>query len=223
MGIPGVIFDLDGTLVDSEPLYCEAGRRMLAARGVGGFGWEEHMGFVGVGTEETVRELRGRYGLGVPVERLLAELEGHYLELAGGAAPIAGAVALARALAERGHPLAVASGSSARAIGAVLAGTGLAALFPVTVSADEVARGKPAPEVFTEAARRLGLAPADCVVVEDAPPGVLAASAAGMRCVAAPSVREQADDPAFGLAGLLFAGGPGHFDARAAYAWITRG
>lgn len=221
MGIPAVIFDLDGTLVDSEPLYHEAGRRTLAAHGAGGFTWEQHLRFVGVSTRDTLTALRAEYGLAAPVERLLAELDAHYLALAAGAAVCGGAVALARALAERGCALAVASGSSRAAIGAVLAGTGLADLFGVTVSAQEVARGKPEPDVFLEAARRLGVAPGDCVVVEDAPPGVRAAGAAGMRCVAVPSVPAQAADPAFAAAGLLFAGGPAEFDARAAYAWIT--
>jgi HAD superfamily hydrolase (TIGR01509 family) len=221
MRIPAVIFDLDGTLVDSEPLYHEAGRRTLAAHGVAEFGWEEHLRFVGVGTGDTLRTLRAEHGLAAPVEELLAQMDGHYLRLAAGAAPLPGAVALARALADAGHPLAVASGSSPAAIAAVLEGAGLAALFPVAVSAEEVPRGKPAPDVFERAARLLGVAAEDCVVVEDAPPGVRAALAAGMRCVAAPSVPAQADDPVFAEAGLLFGGGPEHFDARVAYAWIT--
>ncbi|MDI5966197.1 HAD family hydrolase [Streptantibioticus silvisoli] len=223
MRIPAVIFDLDGTLVDSEPLYYEAGRRTLAAHGVTGFSWERHLRFVGVGTEDTLRSLRAEYGLAAPVADLLAEMDGHYLALAPDAALLDGAVALARRLAAAGHPLAVASGSSRAAIDAALAGSGLAPLFGAVVSAQEVDRGKPAPDVFVEAARRLGADAAHCVVVEDSPPGVRAAAAAGMRCVAAPSVPARAGDEVFASVGLLFAGGPAAFDARAAFDWITGG
>jgi beta-phosphoglucomutase-like phosphatase (HAD superfamily) len=117
--------------------------------------------------------------------------------------------------------MAVASGSSPEAITAVLSGTGLDSWFGTAVSADEVANGKPAPDVFLEAARRLGVSPGDCVVVEDAVPGAEAAHAAGMRCVAVPSVPAQADDPAFARAGLLVRGGQAEFTARAAYDWLT--
>ncbi|WP_336246606.1 HAD family hydrolase [Streptomyces cupreus] len=85
-------------------------------------------------------------------------------------------------------------------------------------SADEFDHGKPAPDVFLEAARRLGAEPADCVVLEDAAPGA-AAHAAGMRCIAIPYVAAQADAPEFATAGLLLRGGQPEFTARAAYEW----
>ncbi|GHB54296.1 hypothetical protein GCM10010347_25680 [Streptomyces cirratus] len=129
-----------------------------------------------------------------------------------------------RRFAERLHgdgvPMAVASGSSREAIEALLAGTGLGALLTVAVSAEEVARGKPAPDMFLEAARRLGADPADCVVVEDAAPGAEAALAAGMECLAIPSAAGSATHPAFTSAGLLFRGGPAAFDAETAYEWL---
>lgn len=125
-------------------------------------------------------------------------------------------------LAAEGVPMAVASGSSPAAIEAILTGTGLAAHLTTVVSADEVAHGKPAPDVFLEAARRLGADPADCVVLEDAAPGAAAAHAAGMRCVAIPYVAAQADDPAFATAGLLLRGGQGEFTAQATYDWLAR-
>ncbi|MFJ6938744.1 HAD family hydrolase [Streptomyces sp. NPDC101132] len=216
-----VIFDLDGTLVDSEPNYYESGRRTLARHGVEGFGWEEHAAFIGIGTRETLEILRERYGLPVPVDRLLAEQNAAYLELARTATE---AYPEMRKFVERLHaegvPMAVASGSSREAIDAVLAGTGLAPLLPVVVSAEEVGRGKPEPDVFLEAARRLGAAPGDCVVMEDAAPGARAAHAAGMACVAVPYVAGTAGDPAFATAGLLFPGGQAEFTAEAAYAWL---
>ncbi|KAF4409903.1 MULTISPECIES: HAD family phosphatase [Streptomyces] len=221
-GTPHVIFDLDGTLVDSEPNYYEAGRRLLARYGVHDFDWAQHTRFIGIGTRETLETLRARYALDAPLGELLAGKNRLYLELAGAATEVFPQMRkLVEALHASGVPMAVASGSSRAAIEAVLAVTGLDALIPVTVSAEEVARGKPEPDVFLEAARRLGAAPADCVVLEDAPPGAEAARRAGMRCVAVPYVPETAGDPAFAAAGLLFAGGQREFDARAALDWIT--
>ncbi|GGZ90308.1 HAD family hydrolase [Streptomyces subrutilus] len=217
-----VIFDLDGTLVDSEPNYYESGRRTLERHGVPGFTWEQHARFIGIGTLETLEVLRDRHGIAAPVEQLLAEQNAAYLELARAGTEVFPEM---RALVERLHaggvPMAVASGSSREAIDAVLAGTGLDARLSTVVSAEEVPRGKPAPDVFLEAARRLGAEPAACVVFEDAAPGALAARAAGMDCVAIPYVATTADDAAFAGAGLLFAGGQREFSAAAAHGWLT--
>ncbi|WP_406404135.1 HAD family phosphatase [Streptomyces sp. NBC_00879] len=216
-----VIFDLDGTLVDSEPNYYEAGRRLLAQYGVRDFSWEHHTRFIGIGTRETLEILRGEYGIEAPVDELLAGKNRNYLELARASTEVFPEM---RKFVELLHaeevPMAVASGSSRAAIEAVLAGTGLDAFITTAVSAEEVARGKPEPDVFVEAARRLGAPPAECVVLEDAAPGAAAAHAAGMRCIAVPYVPETAGDPAFGAAELLFTGGQGEFTARAAYDWL---
>ncbi|WP_433395484.1 HAD family hydrolase [Streptomyces sp. CA-146814] len=219
-----VIFDLDGTLVDSEPNYYEAGRRLLARYGVHDFGWEDHTRFIGIGTRETLTALRSEYGIDAPVDELLTGKNALYLELAGAGTEVFGQM---RVLVERLHaagvPMAVASGSSRAAIAAVLAVTGLEAYVPLYVSAEEVAHGKPEPDVFLEAARRLGAEPARCVVLEDAPPGAAAAHAAGMRCIAIPYVPATASDPAFKGADLLFAEGPPAFTADAAYDWLLGG
>ncbi|MEU9118845.1 HAD family phosphatase [Streptomyces sp. NPDC048506] len=217
-----VIFDLDGTLVDSEPNYYEAGRRLLAGYGVTDFSWEHHTRFIGIGTRETLEILSREFGIDAPIDELLAGKNRRYLELARAHTEVFPEMrAFVERLSAAGHPMAVASGSSRAAIEAVLAGTGLDALLTTLVSAEEVAHGKPEPDVFLEAARRLGADPADCVVLEDAPPGALAAQRAGMRCIAVPYVAGTADDPAFAGAGLLFRGGQGEFSARAAYTWLA--
>ncbi|WP_217250216.1 HAD family phosphatase [Streptomyces sp. AC602_WCS936] len=223
LGGISVVFDLDGTLVDSEPNYYEAGRRTLAEYGVADFTWAEHEEYVGISTQETVTDWTRRYGLRAPVEELLAVKNRHYLELARTSARAYPEIRkFVELLAGEGVPLAVASGSSPEAIEAILARTGLDARLGTVVSADEVARGKPAPDVFLEAARRLGADPADCVVLEDAAPGAAAAHAAGMRCIAIPYVAAQADAPEFATAGLLVRGGQAEFTARAAYEWLVR-
>jgi HAD superfamily hydrolase (TIGR01509 family) len=223
LGGISVIFDLDGTLVDSEPNYYEAGRRTLAEYGVPGFTWADHEGYVGISTQETVTDWKRRYGLRAPVEELLAVKNRHYLELARTSAHAYPEMRkFVELLAGEAVPLAVASGSSPEAIEAILSRTGLDAQLRTVVSADEVARGKPAPDVFLEAARRLGADPDDCVVLEDAAPGAAAAHAAGMRCIAVPYIAAQADAPEFATAGLLLRGGQGEFTARAAYDWLVR-
>ncbi|MES4903993.1 MULTISPECIES: HAD family phosphatase [unclassified Streptomyces] len=230
---PAVLFDLDGTLVDSEPHYYEAGRLTLERYGVTGFTWEQHSRFIGIGTRETLETLRAEYGIDAPVDELLAVKNRHYLELVRTSAiAFPGMRAFVERLHTAGHPLAVASGSSRAAIEATLEATGLGSLLTVRVSAEDVGRGKPEPDVFLEAARLLGAAPADCVVVEDSGPGVEAARRAQMRCIAVPYAPDSrtpdgdADEgegvAPFASAGLVFAGGQREFDAQAAYAWIAQ-
>ncbi|MFF7311241.1 HAD-IA family hydrolase [Streptomyces sp. NPDC008137] len=223
LGGVSVIFDLDGTLVDSEPNYYEAGRQTLAEHGVTDFSWADHERYVGISTQETVADWRERYGLRASVEELFTVKNRRYLELARSSTRAYPEMReFVELLAAEDVPMAVASGSSPGAIEAVLAGTGLDTHLRTVVSADEVAHGKPAPDVFLEAARRLGADPARCVVLEDAAPGAAAAHAAGMRCIAIPYVPAQADAPEFTTAGLLLRGGQEEFTARAAYDWLVR-
>lgn len=218
-----VIFDLDGTLVDSEPNYYEAGRQTLAEHGVRDFAWADHERYVGISTLDTVTRWKELYGLSAPADELLAAMNLRYLALARASTPAYPQMrAFVELLAAENVPLAVASGSSPEAIEAILVGTGLDAFLRTVVSADEVAHGKPAPDVFLEAARRLGATPADCVVLEDAAPGAAAARAAGMRCIAVPYLAAQADDPGFAAADLVLRGGQREFTARAAYDWLVR-
>ncbi|MCT9138402.1 HAD family hydrolase [Streptomyces violarus] len=223
LGGVSVIFDLDGTLVDSEPNYYEAGRQTLAEHGVPDFSWADHERYVGISTQETVADWRERYGLRASVEELFTVKNRRYLELARGSTRAYPEMRrFVELLAAEDVPMAVASGSSPEAIEAVLSGTGLDACLRTVVSADEVAHGKPAPDVFLEAARRLGADPAGCVVLEDAAPGAAAAHAAGMRCIAIPYVPTQADAPEFATAGLLLRGGQEEFTAQTAFDWLVR-
>lgn len=179
-----VIFDVDGTLVDSEPLAWRAWRDVLAQYGyelrpedielTRGRGWPEiHGHFVSVVPDlpDSAGAWEGFSG------RLFALLE---TELT----PFDDAIGTARDLHERGMPVAVASSSPRARLDATLRAAHLDGLFDVTVAGDEVEHGKPAPDLFLAAAERLGVAPADCVAVEDSPPGVASAVAAGMTVVA---------------------------------------
>ncbi|MEV3857398.1 HAD family phosphatase [Streptomyces sp. NPDC050095] len=222
-GATAVVFDLDGTLVDSEPNYFKASLGTLAEHGVTDFTWADHESYVGISTLETIEMWQRTYGIETPVQDVLADVNARYLELARADTHVFPQMRLfVERLHASGVPMIVASGSSPEAIEAILSGTGLGAQLTRYVSADEVERGKPAPDVFLEAARRLGVDPAHCVVLEDAAPGAAAAHAAGMRCIALPYVAAQADDPAFTTADLLFKGGQEEFTARAACAWLER-
>ncbi|QEU97816.1 HAD family hydrolase [Streptomyces kanamyceticus] len=219
-----VIFDLDGTLVDSEPNYYEASRDLLAQYTGRAFTWADNEQYVGISSHETLALWKKEYGIEVPVTELLADLDRRYLALARAGTHVYPEMRkLVEQLHDAGVPMAVASGSSRAAIEAILSGTGLDAQLTTLVSAEEVPRGKPAPDVFLAAAELLGASPADCVVFEDAAPGAAAAHAAGMRCVAIPYVAAHADDPAFTESELLFRGGHQEFTARAALETLALG
>lgn len=223
-GRTAVVLDLDGTLVDSEPNYYEASRALLADRTGREYTWADNEQYVGISSHETLALWRREYGIAASVAELLADLDRRYLALARARTPVYPEMRkLVERLHDAGVPMAVASGSSRAAIGAILAGTGLDAQLTTFVSAEEVPRGKPAPDVFLAAAALLGAEPADCVVFEDAAPGAAAAHAAGMRCVAIPYVAAHADDPAFADAELLFRGGQEEFTAQAALDVLAAG
>jgi len=177
-----VIFDLDGTLVDSESLAAPACVAALAELGftidVASFAAR----FTGLTDDAIVRILAGEQAVEVDVADAVAVIEAHALErLAAALEPIPGAPALVEAVRV---PRAVASNSGPRRIRVCLERTGMLAAFgPHLYSAAEVARGKPAPDLFLHAAERLAVAPAGCVVVEDSAHGVAAAVAAGMTAI----------------------------------------
>jgi HAD superfamily hydrolase (TIGR01509 family) len=173
-----VIFDCDGTLVDSEPLAERAWELALARHGYA-LAPEDLAGAQGL----PFREVHGRFAarMRLPeLEAFWAEYAAELLPLLDEVAAFPDALATVRELRERGVPLAVASSSRRERLNRTLARAGFDGMFGVSVAGDEVARGKPAPDMFLETAARLGFAPAECVVIEDSAPGVAAGLAAGM-------------------------------------------
>jgi HAD superfamily hydrolase (TIGR01509 family) len=217
-GVAAVIWDLDGVLVDSEPLLLEAERIAFAEHGVA-LTPELKRPFVGLGGAEVLSAMAEAFGLDVDLDELAARKVAAYLELAPALVGFAATTELVRRLDAAGVPMAVASGSSRAAIDAALVAVGLDTLIRVRVSVDEVAAGKPAPDVFLAAAERLGVDPRACVVVEDAVPGLLAAKAAGMRCLAIPSVTDPLDQR-FEQADLLVRAGVAAAVPDDLLAWI---
>jgi beta-phosphoglucomutase family hydrolase len=215
-----VLFDLDGTLIDSEPNYYEADRQLLARYGVE-FTEADKRRYIGTGIQEMVRDLMERHGLPGDPADLAAEKNAVYLEIAERGTEVFPQMRrFVEHLAAAGVPMAVASGSSPEVIRRLVRQVGLDGYFPHLVSAEEAGRSKPAPDVFLEAARRLGVAPEHCLVVEDSAPGVEAASRAGMRCIAVPFFTEPPLAPAYAGADLLYAEGMTSFDPDAAWVWF---
>lgn len=182
----GVIFDLDGVLVESEHLWEENWTAYAAGRGYA-WGHADTAQTQGMSVPEWSTYLAGVSGGGDAETVAAAVIEGMVAALAAGRiALLPGATAMVEAAAAR-VPVAVASSAPRRLIEAVLAATGLLPHFAAWCSSEEVPRGKPAPDVYVEAARRLGVAPDRCLGVEDSSNGIRAAAAAGLTVVALPN------------------------------------
>jgi HAD superfamily hydrolase (TIGR01509 family) len=185
--ISAVVFDMDGVLVDTEHLWDEV-REELTTEWGGRYTPEAQEAMMGMSSLEWSRYLHETVGLREAPERINQEVVRRMLARYDVELPvIPGAIEAVRRLDGAGYRLAVASSSNRELIDAVLRRLELAALFEVTVSSEEVERGKPAPDVYLEAARRLEVEPAECVAIEDSASGIRAARAAGMRVIAYPN------------------------------------
>jgi beta-phosphoglucomutase family hydrolase len=176
------IFDCDGTLADTMPLHYRAWTRLVTELG-GSFPESLFYECGGKPTAEILRTLRDEHGLKVEdLEHAAKRKEAYFLEMLSEIKPIEPVLGVVR----RWYgikPLAVASGGFRTQIEQTLDALGIRSLFSAVVCVEDYARGKPFPDPFLEAARRLNVVPQDCVVFEDSPLGVQAAAAAGMECV----------------------------------------
>lgn len=195
-----VIFDMDGLLIDSEPLWQDA--EIACFRDIGvPITRELCRATAGYRLDEVISRWHRRFRWDRPspqvmTQRVLSAVT-HLIHERGKALP--GVYSLMRTLSARGLPLAIASSSPPALIEAVVARLGLQPWVDLCHSGVEEERGKPDPAVFLTTARKLGVEPGNCLVFEDAPAGVLAASRAGMYVVAVPSVFEK-NDPGFDCA-----------------------
>jgi beta-phosphoglucomutase len=180
-----VIFDMDGVLVLSEPFIAAAAIGMFAEKGFR-VAAEEFRPFIGAGEDRFIGGVAEARGIPMDPARDKARTYEIYLEMIRGKLrPLPGVREFVETCKQRGLRLAVASGSDTIKVEANLRELGLPATdFAAIVTGSEVERKKPAPDIFLEACRRLGLQPASCLVIEDAVNGVRAAKAAGMRCLA---------------------------------------
>ncbi len=180
-----VLFDMDGVLVDSEPLHFESEGRVFGALGIEVTLAERHS-FVGMAADGMWKYLKETYSLKQPVTDLVEYDEQSRVRYFSGLSRIPavpGAGELLQDLAARGIRLALVSSSSEAIIGIMMEKTGFGRYFDLKINGRSVKNGKPAPDIFLSAAKLLGEEPRECVVIEDSRNGVRAAVSAGMKCV----------------------------------------
>ena len=197
----GVIFDLDGTLVDNMALHAQAFAIFVERHGLPQLTEKDRARLDGKRNRDIFPDIFGRPLDDAFLRACTLEKEGLYRELSKGRlAPVAGLVTLLDALDGRQVPVAIATSAPPENVAHSLAELGLERRLTRIMRSDEVARGKPHPDVFLAAADLIGVAPERCLAFEDAPAGILAARAAGMRCVAVTT--------GFGAAALASHGAP---------------
>ncbi|MEK6275100.1 MAG: HAD family phosphatase [Actinomycetota bacterium] len=202
--IEAAVFDLDGVLLDTEELWDEARRQIAEERG-GRWRDDAQRAMMGMSSPEWSRYMHEEIGVPDPPEQISAEVVRRLEHLYRERLPlIPGALDAVRRLAAR-WPLAIASSSNRPIIDLFLELTGGADLFRATVSSEEVERGKPAPDVYLEAARRLGLEPAVCAAIEDSENGIRSAAGAGMKVIVIPNAVFPPSDEALSLAAVVLA------------------
>jgi HAD superfamily hydrolase (TIGR01509 family) len=200
--IEAVVFDLDGVLLDSEQLW-DVAREQLARERGGRWHDRAQRDMMGMSSHEWSRYMHEAIGLPEPPEEINREVVQRLSDFYRQRLPeIPGAKGAVERLAAR-WPLALASSSNRELIDLALELLGVQHLFRATVSSEEVARGKPAPDVYLEAARRLGADPARAAAVEDSQNGILAAQAAGMRVIAIPNRHFPPDEQALAQAAVV--------------------
>jgi HAD superfamily hydrolase (TIGR01509 family) len=203
--INAVVFDLDGVLIDSEPVWEQVRRQVVAGHG-GHWAPDTQSRLMGMSTGEWAHYLAAGLGVQLPPDQIAAlvisEMAARYqrqLPLLPGAVPAV------RGLAAR-WPLAVASSSPPTLIDTVLDAAGLRQCFTAALSTEQVPHGKPAPDIYLAAAQRLDQPPQACAAVEDSSNGLRSAKNAGLRVVAIPRPKYPPDPDALALASLVLPG-----------------
>ena len=202
MHVAAVVFDLDGVIVDTEQIW-DVVREQLVRDWGGAYSPAAQRAMMGMSSREWSRYMHDELGLSQTQEQINDEVVHRMLDRYRFDLPlIEGAVAAVRSLS-RLLPLAVASSSNRPLIDAVLETAGISSCFTATVSSEEVARGKPSPDVYVEAACRLEVEPRRCAAIEDSANGIRAARAAGMHVVAYPNRHYAPDAEALSLADVV--------------------
>jgi HAD superfamily hydrolase (TIGR01509 family) len=220
--IKAVIFDLDGTIIDSEPNYFEGDRRLLLNYGIS-LTADMKEKYVGIGSLEMMKDMKKIFNIRDSLDTLLRLKNEYYIEEARKNTKVfPEMLKFIRLLKNIGYELAVASGASPGILKEMIDMTGLNDHFSAIVSAETAGKGKPAPDVFIETSRRLKINPVNCLVIEDSQYGVEAAKRAFMHCIAVPYLSEKPISDRFLAADLLFRKGMNDFSAARALKWVLR-
>lgn len=179
-----VIFDMDGVIIDSEPIHFEVDMQTMKDLGCN-ISAKELEKYVGTTNEYMFADIKKNYNISKSIEEIINyKVEKTKQKIIqSDLEPIEGIKELLSELKNKNIPTAIASSSPRRFIDVVVSKFKLQDYFKFIVSGEEVANGKPAPDVYIETAKKLGILPRDCTVIEDSKNGVLAAKAAGMRCI----------------------------------------
>lgn len=200
--IRAVVFDLDGVLVDSEPVWEQVRRGLVAELG-GHWAPDAQRRIMGMSTQEWARYLSEDLGVGLPPERVAELVTDRMAARYAEHVPLlAGATDAVHRMGAR-WPLGVASSSPLRLIDSVLRYAGLRSCFSVVMSTEQVARGKPAPDIYLAVTAALGCPPPECAAVEDSSNGLRSAAAAGLRVIAIPQPEYPPDPDALAQASLV--------------------
>jgi HAD superfamily hydrolase (TIGR01509 family) len=203
--IKAVVFDLDGVLIDSEPVWEEVRRGLVAERG-GHWPPDAQRRIMGMSTPEWARYLSEDLGVGLPPDQVATTVVDRMAARYAEHVPLMdGAVDAVHRIAAR-WPLGVASSAPAVLIQTVLKAASLRSCFSVVMSTEQVAHGKPAPDIYLAVAAELGVPPGDCAAVEDSSNGLRSAAAAGLRVIAIPQPRYPPDPDALARASLVLPG-----------------
>ena len=191
--IEAIIFDMDGLLIDSEPVWDRA-RAGMAERLGQSWGKRDHQAVMGVSTAEWADYMKDKWNLDMSREEVVAKIVGQMRDFYRKEIPFRQHAVASVELAAKHYRAALASGSEASLIELVTTSPELDGKLEVILSADHVARGKPHPDVYLETARRLGVAPEHCICLEDSQNGILAGLNAGMKVIAVPDPEFPVDD-----------------------------
>jgi len=200
--VEAIVFDLDGVIVDSEPIWDEVREQYVCEHG-GRYDAEAQRAMMGMSSSEWSQYIHDELGVDVPPTRINADVVELMAARYRACLPL---IPGAREAVERmacSFPCGLASSSNRPLIDLVLELSELVEFFRATVSSEEVPRGKPAPDVYLEAARPLGVSPESCVAVEDSHAGIRSAKAAGMRVVVIPNRHYPPDEDALEAADVV--------------------
>lgn len=180
--LKGVIFDMDGVIIDSEPIHKQLERELLEESG-GDYSQIDHAAFMGTTDAQMWGALKEQFNFERSVEELIRLKQERFIAKLDQIPLVDNVLEFMTALRSIGCKLGLASSNNERSVEAIKNKFGLAEYIDVFVHGEAVTKGKPHPDIFLTAAKQMGLAPGDCLVIEDSRNGVLAAKAAGMKCV----------------------------------------